>query len=683
MVTALKENPDVEDLQEEQYGLLRDRFRILLNSPLPQMDSGGNRAYAVEDRQNSSARLYAVVSHPGTPHREELAQRLTAKSAPGMVELHSHGLVKFGPVDLRYCFVFDLPVFGRAYSETTGALGEQEVLGRIVPRILDTIIDLAARGESHRAIRADNIYYMDEDRLGLVVGECVSTPPAALQPAIYEPLESANSMPHGRGEGSIMSDIYALGVLIVHLLGGVLPGEGRSPTELYAAKLQHGSYAVLVPKIPASSRVGFLLAGLLNDDPTRRWNIEVLKRWREGVYERPRPGFGDRRAPGPLVFEEVEYVSPRLLALALTQRPSQGYAMLENGKLESWVKNSLNDKDAGAQFHEIVSRARSTSRGLRRNEIQAISRASAILDHQGSLWYRDITFSRGGFNSLVAYAFQEGGAMKNTLAEILESGVLLDIIYGETKKPVGDAKKNVNWVKLGTVSDCFEFMEKRNHAGFGLERCLYELNPTISCLSSLLEGSHVKDVVQLIDILEYKALKADGKISPYDRHTAAFIAAKNKRMQKQIQELANFKEGSVDYAYALAMLFSRLQSLMSPGPKPGLCLWVGQLIKPLINKIHSDIRREFVKSKYEKVKESGSIEKILQAIDLKNNLKRDAKEYDQAIKAFVAVENSISALENGTEYRKLAAQKYGHWIASVISISALLASMGLSYLYFY
>ena len=683
MAIALEENQEQDDLQRAPLGILRDRYKILLNSPLPHMDSGENRAYAVEDRQNSSAKLYAVVSHPGVPYRDELAQRLTSKSAPGMMELHSHGLVNFGPLDSRYVFVFDLPTHGRAFTDEKGPLGEQEVLGKIVPRILDTIIDFAARGESHRGIRADNIYYMDDDRLGLVLGECVTNPPGALQPAIYEPLESANSMPYGRGDANIMADIYALGVLIVHLLGGVLPGEGRSSTELYAAKLQQGSYAVLVPKIPASSRVGFLLAGLLNDDPSRRWNVEVLKRWRDGVYERPRPGFGDRRAPGPLVFEEVEYVSPRLLALALTQRPSQGYAMLENGKLESWVKNSLNDKDAGAQFHEIVSRARSTSRGLRRNEIQAISRASAILDHQGSLWYRDITFSRGGFNSLLAYAFQEGGPVKNTIAEILEGGLLLDIIYSEAKQRGSDRKKDESWMKLGLASDCFEFMEKRNHAGYGLERCLYELNPTISCLSSVMDGVHVQDVVQLIEVLEAKALKAEGKINPYDRHVAAFIAARSKRLNKQIQELTSLKEGSVDYVYALAMLFARLQNLMSPSPKPGLCLWVGELIKPLINKIHSDIRREFVKSKYEKVKESGSIEKILKAVDLKNNLRRDAKEYEQAIRAFVSVENSIAALENGTEFRKLASQKYGHWIASVISISALMASMGLSYLYFY
>lgn len=683
MADVQTEPQEKKDSRDGSTGLLRDRYKINLNNPLPHMDSGSNRAYAAEDKQNSSANLYALISDTTVPFRDEMAQRLTSKSAPGMLELHSHGLVSFGPGDRRYVFIFDLPLFGRCFNPDKGPLSEQEVLGKIVPRILDTLIDFAARGESHRGIRADNLFYMDDNQIGLVLGECVSAPPGAQQPAVYEPIESANAMPDGRGDANIMADIYALGVLIVHLLGGVLPGDGRSSTEIYAAKLQQGSYAVLVPKIPASTRVGFLLAGLLNDDPTRRWNIEVLKRWRDGVYERPRPGFGDRRAPGPIVFEETEYFSPRLLALALTQRPSQGYTLLENGKLESWVNNSLNDKDAGAQFHEIVSRAKGTSRGLRRNEIQAISRASAILDRQGSLWYRDVTFARGGMNSLIAFAFREGGGIKNTIAEVLESGLLLDIIYSETSKNRLEKKQDESWMKLSLASDCFEHMEKRTYSGYGLERCLYELNPTLSCQSSVLGGAYVNSVEHLIEILELKAVKEKGKIRPYDRHTAAFIAARSSRMNKQIKELTAFKDGSIDHTIALINLFARMQNLMSPNPKPGLCMWVAELITPLINKIHSDIRREFVKSKLAKVKESGSIEKILKAVDLKNNLRRDAKEYDQAIKAFVAVEKSIAALENGADFRKLSAQRYGHWIASVLSISALLTSMGLSYLYFY
>ncbi|GLQ06359.1 hypothetical protein GCM10007924_15800 [Sneathiella chinensis] len=660
---------------------MRDRYRIFLSSPIPHMDSGENRAYQVEDLRDPVSRLYAIVVDPSIPYRDEMAQRMTSRSVSGILELHAHGVVQFDDTDYRYVFVFDQPLHGRAFSEGT-PLTEQEVLGKIVPRLIDTITDLHSRGLAHRGIRADNLFLREKGRLGLVLGEAVTNPAGSLQPAVYEPLESANAMPHGRGELNPAADVYALGVLIVHLLGGVLPGQGRQAVDLYKAKLQQGTYAVLVPKIQASSRAGFLLAGLLNDDITRRWNLEVLKRWRDGVYERPRPGFGDRRAPGPIAFDDQEFVSPRLLAQALTERPSLGYSILENGKLESWVRNSLNDKEAAVRIGEILTRSTGLTRGMRRNEIQAISRAAAILDHQGALWYRDITFSRGGMGSLLAYGFRKGGALKNTLAELLESGLLPDVVFTDQNRMTKEKKKEDSWMKIGAAADCFEYMEKWKHLGFGLERCLYELNPTLSCLSPSLDGAYVRDVGQLLEILETKALQMDGKINPFDRHIAAFVAARTRSVSKHFSRLAALPQGSIDYTISLLNLFARLQNLLKPGPLPGLSLWFGQAIEPLIQKIHSEMRRELVRAKYERVKDSGNLEKILIELDLKNHIIRDASEYDQAIKAFIAVDNGIEALEKGSDYRKLAAQKYGHWIASVLSISVLFASMGLSYMYF-
>ncbi|OUR79512.1 hypothetical protein A9Q83_03670 [Alphaproteobacteria bacterium 46_93_T64] len=665
----------------QNSGVLRSRYKVLLQHPLGHMDSGENRAYKVEDMRDSSNVLYALVIASGMPFRSSIIETITAKNTPGMIDLHSHGVVQFDATDFRYVFVFDLPVGGYAFTEGKG-LSEQVVLGVIVPRIVDVIINLASREISHRNIRADNVFYMEEGNSGVAVGECVSTPPGSLQAAVYEPLESANALADGRGEGSLMTDIYALGVMIVHMLGGTHPGEGRTPAELYAAKLMHGTYAVLVPKIPASSRVSFLLAGLLNDDPSRRWNLDVLIRWRDGVYERPRPGFGDRQAPGPLVFDGNEYLSPRVLALAMTRRPAQAYSLLEGGKIESWVRNSLNDKDAGARLADSIATGGRGSGGARRRELQSVAKASAILDSQGAFWYRESSFSRGGLGGVLAYAFRNEGAVKTAIAELLEGGVLVDAVYSDLQKTEGGRRKDDSWVGIGKVTECFAYMEKREDLGFGLERCLYELNTRLGCMSPVLKGSYVSDAEKLIDLLEQLALKENGKINPFDRHISAFVATRTPNTQKMFHKLSTIPLKDVDYTLNLVMILGRMQHLLSPSPKPGLCLWVKSALTPIINTIHSDIRREFLKKKLDKVIERGNIELILKEMDLKNNLKRDASEYDQAITSFASIVNNITALENGTIARKYAAHKYGHWIASIMSIAALLSSMGLSYMYF-
>ena len=669
---------------DSNLGLLHGRYRILVQRPLPHLDSGENKAFMVDDNRDSSSQLFAIILSAGVVHRDRMAQDLMKKGPSGLIPLQSHGVVKFSDTDIQYAFVFEQPLGGRVFNNAP--ISENMLLGKIVPRLVDLLIDMSNRKMAHRSIRADNLFYMEPGESGVVVGECITTPAGSLQPDVYEPLESANSLPDGRGEGNAISDIYALGILIVHMLGGVLPGEGRTREELYAAKLQQGSYAVLVPKIPASTRVGFLLAGLLNDDPTRRWSLEVLKRWRDGVYERPRPGFGDRQAPGPIVFEGTEYVSPRLLSLEMTHRSAQAFTLLENGKLESWVRNSLNDKDAASRMSDISLRKSGGARG-RQSDTQSVSKACAILDPHGSFWYREASFSRGGLPALLAYAFRTGGTLRNSIGEFLENGTLLDVMYSEVKsKPAGlglvPSQKKDGWIPLNLAAECFEYMEKRDVQGFGLERCLYELNPQLSCMSPVLENAYVKDPETLLEILEVRAGKAEGKVKLFDRHISAFLAARSKSLTKHFQRFSVHSPGSVEYTIHLVSLFARMQSLLSPSAKPGLCAWAAHILKPFVKNIHSDIRRETILKKLERSAQSGSVEQILKDTDLINNLSRDAREYGQAIQTFISIVEGIKALKDGVEVRKIAAQKYGHWLASLISIAALLSSMGLSYIYF-
>ena len=138
----------------------------------------------------------------------------------------------------------------------------------------------------------------------------------------------------------------------------------------------------------------------------------------------------------------------------------------------------------------------------------------------------------------------------------------------------------------------------------------------------------------------------------------------------------------MEYTLHLILLFARLQTQISPSPKPGLSAWVARTLRPFIKSINSDIRRDTVLRKLAKAVESGNIERILKEVDLQNNMNRDGREYNQAIKVFMKLVEGIRSLEAGADARRLAAQKYGHWLASIISIAALMTSMGLSYMYF-
>ncbi len=88
MAVAEKIVKETESGSEQNIGLLRSRYRILLSKPLAWLNSGENHAYAVEDLRDPGNNLYAIVVASGMPHREDLAQSLTSKSTPGLIELY-------------------------------------------------------------------------------------------------------------------------------------------------------------------------------------------------------------------------------------------------------------------------------------------------------------------------------------------------------------------------------------------------------------------------------------------------------------------------------------------------------------------------------------------------------------------------------------------------------------------
>ncbi|TNE41343.1 MAG: hypothetical protein EP348_01070 [Alphaproteobacteria bacterium] len=115
---------------------------------------------------------------------------------------------------------------------------------------------------------------------------------------------------------------------------------------------------------------------------------------------------------------------------------------------------------------------------------------------------------------------------------------------------------------------------------------------------------------------------------------------------------------------------------------PGLCLWVEQQLKPLLGKIRSRLRREVIEKRFQEAKKSAMLETILIATDIERQVRIDEKEYGRALKDAVQSERQARQIEAAEQARRIAAEKYGSWVTSVLSITALLASMVLSALYF-
>ncbi|WP_288902591.1 hypothetical protein [uncultured Sneathiella sp.] len=659
--------------------VLDGRFSIHLSQRLSDFESGVNMVVQATDLQDTSAEYFAVVSNPYSDFRYPYAQLLKENRLPGMIELMAHGKVRFSETDICYVSVFDKPRGGPIYREGEAPLQESLVLNLVVPTVAGCLKFLHKSGMAHRGIRADNIFFSDKKQRSLVLGEAVTTAPGSAQPAVYEPLETAMSHPMGRGDGKPADDIYAVGVLILHLLGGKLPASDLSADEIYKKKLEMGSFAALTEDLALSSLVIDVLAGLLHDDPTKRWDAKTLLNWREEITSAPRRGRGDSLAFGKILFQSEEYSSPRILAHAMMRKPKAALEIIENGRLVKWVKSAVRDEEAAAKIAQIQASVNS-SRSDKNAGTAAVTQAIRLLDPDGVFWYRDVSFCRGALGPMLLWAFQKDDTeMKKTLAELLSSSLLQTVTAEEMR---GSAERRAEWVPEIVLNSCYDHMKSKQDIGCGLERCLYELNPKAPCLSPLVLGSHVSNLSEYVEIAEKKMSSSNGQVNPLDRHAAAFIMCKSKGLRKYLKTLSSNAPGTADNALAQIKIFAKLQASAYPKPLPGFCRWMEEMQKPILAKIRSRLRQEFVSKKFQEAKKTGSLGTILKLTDIERQLAVDSREYDNALATAEEAERIAAYLEGASQQRKVDAARYGTWITSVLAITSLVTSMIVSALYF-
>ncbi|WP_340149291.1 hypothetical protein [uncultured Sneathiella sp.] len=670
---------ETEPVAPGHNGVLRGRYRVDLSRRLDFLASGENLAVQAFDTQDSTAQYFAVISNPYSVIRQRLAERMSESLIPGTVELLARGAVAFSDSDTRYVSVFEMPRGGPFFNAADGPVAEKQIFDQVLTPVAQCLAALHKVKLTHRGIRADNLFFADDARQDVVLGEAITSAPGSGQPMVYETLENAMAHPMARGEGGAADDLYAVGVLIVHLLGGAQPAADMSAEEIFAGKCKQGSFAFLTEGMTLSQRVSDLLAGLLQDDPQARWTTDMLVNWREKIKDTPRRGRGDRRGFSKLAFGDEEYNSPRLLVQAMRAKPMAAMELLKSGQLAKWVKSALREEETAAKISHLHGDTGRGSNRKKRNATTAVAQATYLLDPEGPFWFNNVSFSLGGLDSLVLWAFHKDDTeLKKSLTELFESGILLNIV---TEHPSGNGRR-LDWISESELFVCMEHMRRKKDPGAGLERCLYELNRHTPCLSPLMLGYHVRSVREFIEVAEKKMVSANGQANPFDRHAAGFIAAKTKGIDQFLQPMSGAAPGSADHALIEVKLFARLQSAVHPGPLPGFCRWAEEALKPVFSKFKSRLRREVITQKFQSAKKSGSLIEILKAMDIDRQLAADAKEYHSALATAGQAERMAAFLANGTEQRRQAAARYGAWITSVLAITSLVSSMVVSALYF-
>lgn len=233
--------------------------------------------------------------------------------------------------------------------------GKTELDIRSSEKFKNTLISLLSAVEAlknynitHRAIRADNLYYANAEKTEILIGDCAASFPAFYQPAAYETIEDMLSIPEGRGNGSEKNDIYAIGAVMTALyLGHELGGDISTP-ELLRIKQKKGSYQALLGDDKIPNQISPVLRSLLNDNVDARLNYVQAYNLLDGKSNNYTSSGTTERPKRTISFNGEKFYAARDFAIAISAAPQEAYELVRSGKLLDWIKNGLeNEKLAG------------------------------------------------------------------------------------------------------------------------------------------------------------------------------------------------------------------------------------------------------------------------------------------------------------------------------------------------
>lgn len=641
--------------------LLKERYRLLWDAALSAYDAPTAKAYAVKDTLYPDRKLFAHVCFSGLPLHGLFLEQQREKNIRGVLHLVEEAVVTW-PSIARECPVLIYMQPGPPLSFSPDAPMKAKAIERtIIAPVVETLRALEALGLTHRGIRPDN-FFLVEDKEGAetLLGDCLSAPSAYNQPLVFEPIESALAAPAGRGRGSIADDLYSLGVTVLALFFGELPAKDIDQEAILKGKIQKGSYDFLTNKQTSEFplRMMELLKGLLHDDGEKRWGLEHLERWLEEYRKLDLPSV-PKLEQHIFTFRKEQYVAGRALAIAFLQYPQEATKSIREGRFEAWVGRSLANPDIVQVVTDEIAKSRVTPILPE----QLVARIAILLDPDAPIRYKDFAAKVDGFGTLLASCYADDVARGN-FSEIIR--LQLPQLWLAIQAPE-IAKNRKILQRLNRVQ---HFLNRRG-LGFGIERCLYELVPGLPCQSPLVLSRYCASIPQLLSALEEKAGEMEKLVEPIDSHLAAFIVSNFQGKVDEFLFSLSSPAGSVDRALGILGLMASLQNRYGPEGLVKFTNWVWKLLPPVIASYHNQALRARLLKEVEGVLSKGSLVAIYNLIGNPAQRRADQRGYAMARNQFMRALGETAKINRKLQGLPLASRVLGNLFA--VRLSALIA----------
>ncbi len=643
--------------------VFRDHYLIDTNTPLPNLDTPSAKAYAVEDRRDLGRKLFGLVCTPGLPTRIDVMKALKGEELDGLMPLVEWDTLDWPLLGQHsMIIIYDLPKGGKVMAAIeAGAfkVNEYEFPRQIMDPLVQGLKNAASLDFPHRAIRPNNVFFMDEEMQVVVLGDCVTAPPGFDQPDLFETIERSMAQPGGRGTGGLPDDVYALGATLAVLMLGYNPVAKISKDDMVRAKIEQGSYAAICSNARLPIPLLEPLRGMLNDTIEERWLIPELTGWLTGQKQSSIKQVPVIKSDFPYTFNDFDHYNPRTLSLDLSRNRDKAMAAIKDDNLNGWLRKGLKDPNRADGVKAAIDTA-----ALHQGEPQGtdefvISKVCTVLDPLAPIRYKGLSFMPDGYGPALAVELLRRGDVQVPTEVVAYE--IPDTWYAMQRTVFEGA--SVQQQEYARLKGYLSIQDP----GYGHERCLYEINPSMPCQSEFIAENYVFEIEGLLPALDAAAKRVDTHKKPMDRHIAAFIAARfEEDTHPHLKALAASNEETA--TIGMLSLLAFLQYKLRVKELFGLSSWVGGLSGPAINTYHSRTTRREIEKEIPRLVRMGSLPELFDLIDNAENRKSDLEGFEAAIVEYGAAEMEIRDIEGSGTERQTKAERAGKQTAAVISV---------------
>lgn len=664
----IQKRKDFRIQTSSQKDVVDGRYQIQSNKPIDSLSSSFADAYEVVDqKEKDNKALYALILDKRYPIRLIEINKLLDRYQDGFCNVLAACLTRLSFKEgNHYVVVVEKPqgITLFKFLSENGPQTEEFVVTKIMTPVNAVLSFLHKRGVAHGGINLDTIYIDQSNKI--YVKECVSEICGFSQKMIYETLNRASCLPAAKGADEPKADYYALGVMANLLLLGGNPVYKLSREDTLQMKYMQGTYSMLSKGLQLSPHMLDMLRGTINDYTSEVWDSTQMDEWCKGRRFNLLPQAQRSQATRSLEFNGRNYLNLKHLANDMFLYWDEAKKFVYKDRLTKWVERSVQDSDLSERLMMVKARAGKQvyAEGFESADL-LVAETILLLDPNGPLRFKNFSSLLGGIGPLLAYAYAyDKNEVKHIIKCILNFGVVFD--WSTISTSLGEARHQQ---QLFALQRCADMIGKKGY-GFGLERCLYELNPTLCCQSSQVFNEAMFTVPHL---LEYLDTSSQIKGDLIDKQIAAFVASRVELPSAiRVKSLEKFPDLAEHIHIQSLALYALAQQHADIKKLSGLADKLQTRLEEIIELFHSKKIREEIYQNIKNPVKQGALVQILKVVTNASYVLRDKVGFKKAKESYYEKTQQILSLNNK---RAIANVGYRYGLQLALMLAFLVATL--------